>query len=74
MADTISVRPLGLIRQLEITLGGYAFTISIVVLQLDTPGAYPLLLGRPSLKTTHIKQRWQKNKLLAFKGGKQKSE
>ena len=47
MADTSSVRPTELIQDLDITIGGYAFRISVVVLQLNVQGAYPLLLGRP---------------------------
>ena len=44
MADTRSVRPIGLIRHLEFTLGGHMFTISAIVLRLDAQGTYPLLL------------------------------
>ena len=47
MADTSTVRPIRLTRQLDVSLGGHTFKISAVVLHLDTPGAYPLLLGRP---------------------------
>ena len=43
MADTSTVRPLGLIRQLDVIVGGYTFQISVVVLQLDSVGPYPLL-------------------------------
>ena len=50
MADTRSVRPIGL-----------TFTLSVVILRLDAPGAYPLLLGRLWLRTTNIKQHWQCN-------------
>ena len=35
MADTSSVRPTGLIRNLEITILGHVFVISVVVLQLN---------------------------------------
>ena len=45
MADTSMVRPLGLIRQLDVVLGGHTFQISAVVLHLEASGAYPLLLG-----------------------------
>ena len=38
MADTSSVRPTGLIQDLDITIGGYAFRISVVVLQLNVQG------------------------------------
>ena len=71
MVDTNSVRPTGLIRDLDITIGGHAFRISAVVLQLNMSGAYPLLLGRRWLKTTHIKQNWQKN-VIPLKWGKSK--
>ena len=71
MADTSSVRPTGLIRNLDITIGGHVFRISIVVLQLNVQGAYPLLLGRPWLRTAHIKQNWQKN-IIIFRRGKTK--
>ena len=47
MADTRSVRPLGLIRKLGIIIGGHRFEISVVVLALDAPGVYRILLGRP---------------------------
>ena len=71
MADTSSVRPAGLIWDLEVTIGGHAFRISAIVLQLNTQGAYPLLLGRPWLQTAHIKQNWQKNNI-TFRRGKTK--
>ena len=35
MADTRSVRPLGLVRKLKIVIGGHAFEIGVVVLALD---------------------------------------
>ena len=69
MADTSSVRHAGLIRNLEITIGSHVFRISGVVLQVSAPGAYPLLLGRPWLKTAHRKQNWQKN-IISFRRGK----
>ena len=65
MADTRSIRPIGLIRNLEFTLGGHAFTVSAVILRLEAPGSYPFLLGRPWLRTANIKQHWQKN-LISF--------
>ena len=55
MADTNSVKPTKLIRNLEITIGGHAFRIPVVFLQLNVQGDYPLLLGGPWLWTTHIK-------------------
>ena len=61
MADTCSVRPLGLIRKLGIVVRGHHFDISTVVLALDDPGAYPILLGRPWLRSANIKQNWRHN-------------
>ena len=55
MADTRSVRPLGLIRKLGIVVRGHHFEISAVVLGLDALAAYPILLGRPLLRSANIK-------------------
>ena len=56
MADTRSVRPLGLLRKLSVIIGGHLFEISVVVLALESPGVYPRLLGRPWLRSANIKQ------------------
>ena len=61
MVDTHSVRPLGLVRKLRIVIGGHTFEISTVVLALDTLEAYPILLGRPWLLSSNMKQNWQHN-------------
>ena len=71
MANTSSVRPAGLIRYLEVTIRGHTFRISAMVLRLNTHGAYPLLLGRPWLRTAHIKQKWQLN-IITIRRGKAK--
>ena len=71
MADTRSVRPLGLLRKLFVVIGGHLFEISAVVLSLESPGAYPLLLGRPWLRSANIKQNWQHNNL-NFRRGRTK--
>ena len=63
MTDTRSIRLLDLIRKLEIVVGSYAFEISAIVLPLDAPGAYPLLLGWPWLRAANIKQNWQHNNI-----------
>ena len=47
------------------------FTISVVVLRLEAPGACPMLLGRPWLRTTNIKLHWQRN-MISFRRGKTK--
>ena len=71
MADTSTVRPLGLIRQLDVIVGGHSFQILAVVLHLDATGAYLLLLGRPWRKTANIKQNWNKD-ILTFRKGQSK--
>ena len=71
MADTSSVTPTELIRDLVVTIGGHAFRISAVVLQLNAQGAYLLLLGRPWLKTSHTKKNWWKN-IITFRCDKAK--
>ena len=68
MAVTSTVRPLGLIRQLDVIIGGHTFQISVVILYLDAPGAYPLILDRPKFRTANIKRNWQKNILTFWKG------
>ena len=65
MADTHYV---WLIRKLGIVVGGHQFDVSAVVLALDAPGAYPILLGRPWLRSAHIKQNWEHN-CISFKHG-----
>ena len=47
------------------------FTPSVVLLHLEAPGAYPMLLGRPWLRTDNIKQHWQRN-MISFRCGKTK--
>ena len=47
MADGSSVRPVGIIPELEMVVQGHAFTISVVIMYLPSKEAYPLLLGRP---------------------------
>ena len=71
MADATSVRPLGIIRNLEIIIGGYPFEISAVVLQLDALGVYPLQLGWPWLRMANIKHNWQHN-IINFRRGQTK--
>ena len=71
MVDTSTVRLIGLLRQLDVVLGGHSFQISAVILHLEALGAYLLLLGHPWLKTANIKRNWNQN-LLTFRKGKTK--
>ena len=68
MANTSTITPLGLIRQLDVILGGHTFQIFAMVLHMEVVGAYPLLLGRPWLKKANIKQNWNRNVLTIRKG------
>ena len=68
MADTCSVRPLALLWKLSVIVGDHLFEISAVVLSLEFPGAYSLLLGRPWLCSANIKQDWQQHNL-SFRSG-----
>jgi hypothetical protein len=51
MADGSSVRPIGMIPDLEMVVQGHVFTISVVLMDLPQKDAYPVLLGRPWLRT-----------------------
>ena len=55
ITHTRSVHPLGLLRKLSVIIRGHLFEISAMVLALEAPGAYPLLLGRPWLHSANIK-------------------
>ena len=56
MVDISTVWTLGLIRQLDVILGGHTFQISTIVLHMNAPRVYPLLFDRPWLKMANIKQ------------------
>ena len=71
MANTCSVRPLELIRNLGIIVGSHCFDISAVILALDAPGEYPILLSRPWLRSANVKQNWQHN-CISFRRGRNK--
>jgi hypothetical protein len=50
MVNGSSVRPIGMIPDLEMVVQGHAFTISVVIMDLPHKDAYPILLGRPCLR------------------------
>ena len=57
MADQRRIQPLGILRNQEITISGLSFSANFVVLKMDEGDSpYPLLLGRPWLKTAKVKQ------------------
>jgi hypothetical protein len=70
MADDSSVQPVGIIPDLEMVVQGHVFTISVVIMDLPTKEAYPLLLGRPWLRSARIKHDWQNNVLIFRQGGR----
>jgi hypothetical protein len=55
MADGSSVRPIGMMLDLEMVVQGHFFTIYVVIMDLPHKDAYPVLLGRPWLRTTRMK-------------------
>jgi hypothetical protein len=61
MTDGSSVRPIGIIPDLEMVVQGHAFTILIVIMDLPGKEAYPLVLERPWLRSAMMKHDWQKN-------------
>ena len=70
MADGSSVKPEGLLQNLQIMIEGYSFEISAVVLKVPQPAPYAFLLGQPWLRTARIKQNWQRNVMTFRRGGK----
>jgi hypothetical protein len=48
---------------------GHVFTISVVIMDLPGKEAYPLLLGRPWLRSARMKHDWQKNVLIFQREG-----
>jgi hypothetical protein len=69
MTNGSSVRLIGMIPDLEMVVQGQAFTISMVIMDLPHQDAYPILLGRPWLRSTQLKHDWPKNVLTFWRGG-----
>jgi hypothetical protein len=70
MANASSVRPIGMIPDLEMVVQGHTFTISVVIMDLPHQDAYPILLGQSWLRTARMKHDWPKN-VLTFRWGGQ---
>ena len=68
MADSRSLRPLGLLCKLTITVGGHMFKMLAILLALEAPRAYPLLLGQPWYSSANIVQQWQHNNISFCRG------
>jgi hypothetical protein len=58
MANGSSVRPIGIILDLEMVVQGHMFTISVVIMDLPHQDAYPILLGRLWLRSARMKHDW----------------
>jgi hypothetical protein len=69
MVDGSFVPFVGIIPGLEMVVQGHVFTISVVIMELPSKEAYPLLLGRPWLRSARMKHDWQKNVLIFRRGG-----
>ena len=72
MADQRRIQPLGILRNQKITISSLSFFVNFVVIKMnegDSP--YPLLLGRPWLKTARVKQDWGAE-LITIRQGKKK--
>jgi hypothetical protein len=63
MANGSSVRSIGMIPDLEMVVQGHTFTISVVIMDLPQKDTYPILLGRPWLRSARMKHDWPKNVL-----------
>jgi hypothetical protein len=59
-----------MIPDLEMVVQGHTFTISVVILDLPHQDAYPILLGRPWLRSARMKHDWPRNVLTFRRGGK----
>jgi hypothetical protein len=69
MANGSSVRPIGMIPDLEMVVQGHTFTISVVIMDLPHQDAYPILLGRPWLRSARMKHDWPRNVVAKIRRG-----
>ncbi|MCO5586544.1 hypothetical protein L7F22_040485 [Adiantum nelumboides] len=71
MADQRRVQPLGILRNLLISVGGLQFVANFVVLRLEeSTCSYPLMLGRPWLRAARVKQLWGADAIVIKRGKK----
>ena len=70
MADQRKVMPLGIIKNLKITIGGLTFKITVTVMKMENQeNCYSMLLGRPWLKQARAKHDWGKSQLVLYQKG-----
>ena len=73
MADQRRVNPIGLIRNVEITIAGLKFVTTFTVLRMEgDEGSYPMLLGRPWLRMAGVKHNWADDEIVIRRGKNKK--
>ena len=71
MADQSRVVPLGILRGIVTTIGGLNFKINYIIFKVsESISTYPILLGRPWLKSARAKDDWGKGTLTIKAKGK----
>ena len=69
MADQWRVRPLGILRNIFLDIGGISFSMAFVVLSMeDTLEEYNIILGRPWLRQAKVRHDWAANQLTIRRG------
>ena len=69
MADQRRVRPLGILRDIVLDVGGISFAMAFVVMGMeDTAEEYSMLLGRPWLRQAKVRHNWEANQLSIRRG------
>ena len=69
MADQSRVVPLGILKGIITNIGGLRFKINYIVFKVsESISTYPILLGRPWLKSARVKDDWGKGTLTIGRG------
>ena len=67
MVDQRKVMPIGIIKNLKITIGGLTFKITVTIIKMESQeNSYSMLLGWPWLKQARAKHDWGKNQLILY--------
>ena len=71
MADQkTKMMPLGIIKNLKITIGGLTFKNIVMVIKMENlENNFSMLLQRPWLKQVRAKHDWEKNQLILYQDG-----
>ncbi|MCO5569983.1 hypothetical protein L7F22_023697 [Adiantum nelumboides] len=71
MAYQRRVQPLGILRAVQISVGGLQFVANFVVLKMEeSASSYPMMLGRPWLRAARVKQLWGSDAIVIKRGKK----